>query len=330
MTGNPSDAGERMAVLIPCLDEEATVGRVVTDFRQAFPGADVYVFDNGSSDRTADVARAAGATVVSSPRPGKGNVVRHMFRTVEADLYVLVDGDGTYPAAHAPALVQALRQSGAEMVVGTRLADHDRKAFRPLHRLGNRMITRLIGTLFSAHLTDVLSGYRVLSRDLVRALQLRSTGFEIETEMTLQCLVRHRTMVEVPIAYASRPPGSRSKLSTFTDGLHIGRVIVLIFRDYKPLPFFMTLGGVCLVAGILAGWRPIADYVEARYVRHVPLALLAAALEILAVLFGGIGLVLDSLARFHLDTLESIEALRREPAPRDAGRAARHETAPGD
>jgi len=311
----PEPRRRQIAVLLPCLNEEVAIGGVVADFRRALPDAVVYVFDNVSTDRTAAVAAAAGATVVRSPLRGKGHVVQHMFESVDADIYVLADGDGTYAADRAPDLVRLLEESGAAMVVGSRVADPGSKAFRPVNRLGNRILSRLIDALFDADLADVLSGYRVMTRDFVRSFRTRSPGFEIETEITLQALVRRRVVREMPIPYLARPAGSHSKLSALPDGLQIFRFIVTLFKDYKPLRFFMSLAVLAAVAGLLAGWVPIVDYVETRYVDHVPLALLAAALEILAVLFAGTGLVLDALVRFHVETLEALDVLRRERDP---------------
>jgi glycosyltransferase involved in cell wall biosynthesis len=308
----------RIAVLVPCLDEEATVAGVVGDFRAALPGAAIYVFDNGSRDRTAERAAAAGAIVVPSPRRGKGAVVRHMLRSVDADVYVLVDGDGTYPADAAPDLIAALEKRDAAMVVGNRRVESVPRAFRKLHGFGNSLLTGLIDLLFSARLSDVLSGYRVLSRDFVRSLPLRSAGFEIEAELTLQALLRRREIVEVPVPYGARPAASPSKLNTFRDGLRILKIILLIFMDYKPIVFFSSVSLVLFVAGLLAGWKPIADYIQYRYVYHVPLALLAAALEILAVVCLGNGLVLETMKHFQLETLESIDRIHGLMDPRKA------------
>jgi hypothetical protein len=314
--------GKGCAVLIPCLNEGPTIGGVVADFRRVLPEARIYVFDNGSSDGTAAAAAAAGATVVASPRRGKGNVVRHMLRTVEAEAYLLVDGDATYPAGAAPEMLRLLAESGAEMVVGARLQSHQPRAFRPLHRFGNRLLSWLIRLLFASHVSDVLSGYRAFTARTARTLRLRSEGFEIETEMTLQVLVRHLVLQEVQVVYAPRPAGSRSKLNTVSDALRISKVLALIFRSYKPMPFFLGLGLLCCLSGLAAGWRPVADYVETRYVYHVPLALLAAALEILAVLFWGIALVLDAIVRFHLETMEAIDAMPHAPSSRGSEGAA--------
>lgn len=212
----------------------------------------------------------------------------------------------------APGMVVLLEESNADMVVGTRLEVHDRRAFPTWHAFGNRMISKLISTLFSSTVTDVLSGYRALSRDLVRSIYLRSQGFDIETELTLQTLVRGHTIVETPIRYGTRPAGSTSKLSTWSDGWRILRLMLLIFRDYKPLVFFSALSALCFVLGLVFGWQPVADYLQTRFVSHVPLALLAAALEILAVLFLGIGLILDAITRFHVENQERMrEVLER-------------------
>jgi glycosyltransferase involved in cell wall biosynthesis len=294
----------RIAVLLPCYNEEPTIGDVVRDFRAALPEAAIYVFDNNSSDDTAAVATGAGATVVHSPLQGKGNVVRHMFRHVDADIYVMADGDSTYPADMAGELIDKLESTGADMVVGTRLEQHGGHSFRSLHKVGNRLISKLVSTLFSAPVTDILSGYRVFTRRLVRTLYLRATGFEIETELTLQTLVRKGVIEEVPIRYGARPEGSFSKLNTFADGALVFRGIFLIFKDYKPLAFFTAASGVCFVLGLVAGWRPVLDYAQTRYVSHVPLALLAAALEILAAVLLGIGLVLNAMIKLHMENHE--------------------------
>ncbi|MCI0451161.1 MAG: glycosyltransferase [Candidatus Latescibacteria bacterium] len=298
--------------MLPCYNEAVTIAKVVADFREALPFADVYVFDNDSSDDTARLAREAGAIVVASPRRGKGNVVRHMFATVDADIYVMADGDGTYPAHMSPALIRILKDANADMVVGTRLQDNEARSFRALHEFGNRFVARLISTLFSASLTDVLSGFRVFRRHFVRALYLRSNAFEIETEITLQALVKQRVVREVPVHYGTRPHGSHSKLNTWSDGVLVLKSVLLIFRDYKPLAFFSVASGVCFVLGLIAGWPPVKDYIDIRYVNHVPLALLAAALEVLAVLFLGIGLILNAIKRFHMENQELIVGLLKD------------------
>ncbi|RPH96060.1 glycosyltransferase [candidate division KSB1 bacterium] len=291
-----------IAVLLPCYNEEVTVAKVVKDFRAVLPQASIYVFDNNSTDRTAELARDAGAIVVKSPRQGKGHVVRHMFETVEADIFVMADGDDTYPPEEAPSLIRTLEETGADMVVGMRLSRFDDQAFRRLHEFGNKLISGTISLLFRAPITDVLSGYRVYTREFTHSMYLQSSGFAIETELTLQALIKNCLIREVPVHYRSRPQGSVSKLNTFADGLHIFKAIFLIFKEYKPLAFFSILSGIAFILGLIAGWFPVRDYLQTSYVSHVPLAVLAAALEILAVLFLGIGLILNAVTRFHIET----------------------------
>ncbi len=309
----------RVAVLLPCHNEATTIAKVVADFRAALPAAEIYVFDNNSTDDTARIAAGAGAIVVASQRRGKGNVVQHMFRVVDADIYVMADGDDTYPAHMAGELIRVLEDSRAIMVVGTRLLDHGPKSFRMLHEFGNRFISRMISVLFAAPVTDVLSGYRVLDGRFVRALHLRSGGFEIETEMTLQAVVMNGVIKEAPVPYGERPAGSYSKLNTFSDGALVFKVVLLIFKDYRPLLFFSCVSGVCFALGLMAGWYPIRDYVETRFVSHVPLALLAAMLEVLAVVFLGIGLILNAVTKFHLEHQELIRSIhdRADDEPGD-------------
>jgi len=294
----------RVAVVIPCLDEERTIAKVVEDMKGALPGAEIWVFDNGSRDRTAEIARRSGARVVSSPVRGKGSVIRHAARVVDADAFVLVDGDDTYPASAAPELVRRFRESGADMLVATRLEEHHGGAFRLFHKVGNRLIAGTISLLFRTRLADVLSGYRVLSRDFVRLVHLRSRGFEIETEMTLQALAKNLAILEVPVAYGSRPEGSESKLDTWSDGLLILRCILLVFKDYKPFVFFGALAGLFALLSLVAGSAPIADFVREGYVYHVPRAILAAGLAVLSALSFGVGLMLDTVSKYHEETIE--------------------------
>lgn len=292
-------AGRRVAVLVPCYNEEITVGEVIDGFRAVLPEASIYVFDNNSTDATARVARDHGAVVVPSPRQGKGNVVRHMFDCIEADIYVLVDGDATYPPEAAPGLIATLERSDADMVVGTRLSSFDGRSFRRFHLFGNRMMSWIISRLFGVRLTDVLSGYRVFSRDFVKSVPLVSQGFEIETELTLQAAAKAFRVLEQPVNYGSRPQGSVSKLSTFSDGYIILRTIFAICKDYKPLLFFLSLSMILALASIACGIPPILDYYYTRYVSHLPLAILAAAIGVIAVIFFMVGVMLDTLSKYH-------------------------------
>jgi glycosyltransferase involved in cell wall biosynthesis len=297
-----------VAVMVPCYNEELTVAKVVTDFAHALPGAEILVYDNNSTDKTAILARDAGAVVRRAPRQGKGNVVRQMFDEVDARIYVLVDGDDTYPAAAAVALVTALTKAGADMVVGVRMASFSAGSFRRFHQLGNHLVAGLISRLFAAKVTDVLSGYRVFSRAFVKTVPLVSQGFEIETEMTLQALAKRFVIHEVPITYGCRPEGSQSKLNTYSDGFLVLKSIVMIFKDYKPLLFFSSLSAILFLVTLAAGLAPILDYVRARYVFHVPLAILATGTGILSALSLTIGLILHTITRYHN---ENFELLRR-------------------
>ena len=304
MAAPPLLDSPRVAVVIPCYDEAATIRKVVEDFRKALPGAEIFVFDNNSRDASAEIARAAGARVVASPLQGKGHVVRHMAEVVDADVYLLVDGDDTYPADAAPEMVRRLRREGLDMLVGARLEEYAPGAFRPFHRAGNRLISWLIRVLFRARLGDVLSGYRALSRTFVDLVRVRRSGFEVETEMTLQALAKRLRVAELPVRYGCRPPGSESKLDTWSDGFLIVRCIAMLFKDYKPLFFFSSVAALLAFAALAAGSAPIIDFVETGLVPHVPRAILAAALGTLSIIFLTAGLILDTIAKYHEETID--------------------------
>jgi glycosyltransferase involved in cell wall biosynthesis len=299
---------EEVAVLIPCYNEEITVGKVVTDFQRALPGARVFVFDNNSTDKTKHLAREAGATVVHVSHQGKGNVVKQMFEQVNADVYLLVDADDTYSASEAPKLIEEHKMSGADMVVGIRTAFSGEVPFRRFHKFGNHLVARLISLLFSTKVTDVLSGYRVFSKAFVKTVPVMSTGFEIETEMTLQALAKSFVIKEIPVQYGTRPEGSHSKLNTFADGYLVLRLIFLIFKDFKPLAFFSLLSALLCILAVVAGFFPVRDYIEYRYVYHVPLAILATGTGILAALSFCIGVILETIAQYQN---ENFQLLRR-------------------
>jgi glycosyltransferase involved in cell wall biosynthesis len=300
-----------VAVVVPCYNEQLTVAKVVADFTQALPGAQILVYDNNSSDETALRASQAGAIVRHAPREGKGNVVRQMFEEVDARIYVMVDGDDTYPAEAAPELIAELHKTGADMVVGIRMLSFASGSFRRFHQFGNHLVASLISRLFSAKVTDVLSGYRVFSRAFVKTVPLMSAGFEIETEMTLQALAKRFVIKELPIAYGRRPEGSRSKLDTWSDGFLVLKSIAMIFKDYKPLLFFSCLSGLLLVITLIAGLAPVLDYVRERYVLHLPLAILATGMGILSALSLTIGLILHTISRYHNENFELLRRLRR-------------------
>jgi Glycosyl transferase family 2 len=287
--------GGRVAVLIPCRDEEPTVGGVVSAFAAALPEATVYVFDNWSTDRTAERAEAAGAVVRKVFLPGKGNVVRRMFADVEADCYVLVDGDGTYDAAAAPEMVELVR-SGHDLVNVAR-APAAEGAFRPGHQLGNRLLGGLLGRLFGRRMGDVLSGYKACSRRLVKSFPILSGGFEIETELIVHALELNVSAVEIQAPYRLRTPGSASKLGTWRDGVRILRAIIGLTRQSRPLAFFSVVAAVLSVAGIVLGVPLLVTFLHTHQVPRLPTAVLVTGLEILAALSLTAGLVLDTVTR---------------------------------
>src|ERR1700744_2730211 len=286
----------RIAVLVPCFNEEAAVGTVVADFRKALPAAEIFVYDNNSSDRTVAVARDAGAQVRSERRQGKGHVVRRMFADVDADIYVLVDGDATYDAPSASVMIERLVNDHLDMVVGLRV-DQEQAAYRRGHRTGNWLLTSFLSSVFGQAFTDILSGYRVFSRRFVKSFPVLSDGFEIETELTVHALELAMPVAEVETPYFARPQGSVSKLNTWRDGFRILGTILRLYRSEKPLRFFTFIGlFLALVAIGLA--IPLAiTYLEEGLVPRLPTAILSTGLMIVAVLSVSSGLVLDTVTR---------------------------------
>jgi glycosyltransferase involved in cell wall biosynthesis len=282
----------QIAVLIPCLNEELTIGKVLEDFHHELPSATVYVFDNGSTDATAKIAREHGAIVMKESRQGKGFVVESMFDRIQADVYVMIDGDDTYPVDQVHRLLEPILSADADMVVGARLSNHSTRSFRPFHVFGNNLVRSLVNWVGQSQLTDIMSGYRAFNRYVVRLIPVVSAGFEVETEITLQTLYYGRRIVEVDIPYRERPDGSQSKLRTFYDGTRVLWKIFCLFRSFKPLTFFGGFGLMFLLLGLVAGVLPIYDYLTDpdHYVRHVPAAILATGSVLLAAgcIFSGI------------------------------------------
>jgi len=287
----------RLAILIPCHNEEITIGKVIEDFRAQVPDASIYVFDNCCTDRTPEIAKEKGATVISESRPGKGYVVESMLASVDSDLYVMVDGDDTYPAEFVHALVEPVRLGKADMVVGARLGSGPGKNFRPLHLFGNRLVCGLINKIFHAKLTDIMSGYRAFNRKVVQRIPIVSSGFEVETEFTVQMLYYHLNLLEIGIPYRSRPQGSVSKLQTLPDGMRVLWKIFNLFRNFKPLAFFGGFGLILLLMGILAGIPALYEYIQSGYtgIERFPLAILAIGLIILASSLGLLGIILHAV-----------------------------------
>ena len=286
----------RVAVLIPCKDEAVAIGQVVAGFRAALPEAVVFVYDNNSTDQTAAEARAAGAVVRCEPLPGKGNVVRRMFADIDADAYILVDGDDTYDPAVAPAMLRLLLEGPLDMVTAARVADIG-GAYRAGHRLGNRVLSKIVRLLFGDRITDMLSGYRAFSRRFVKSFPALSTGFEIETELTVHALELAMPIGELRAAYKERPLGSASKLRTYTDGLRILRTIVLLVKEVRPLQFFFSGALALALAALALGVPIIVEFMHTGLVPRLPTAVLATGLMGLAFLSTTCGFILDSVAR---------------------------------
>jgi glycosyltransferase involved in cell wall biosynthesis len=288
--------GRSVAVLLPCHNEAATIGKVVRDFGHHLPTALIYVYDNNSSDRTGEVAHQAGAIVCREPMQGKGNVVRRMFADIDADVYVMADGDQTYDAVGAPAMIAKLVQENLDMVVGTRLDSEGDGLFPPGHRLGNAMLTKFVGLLFGNRFRDILSGYRVFSRRFVKSFPALSSGFEIETELTVHALELGMPVAEVETRYFKRPEGSRSKLKTYRDGIRILWTILFLLKELRPLYFFGMITLVLGSASLMLGYPLFVTFYETGQVPRFPTAILATGMVILSFLSLACGLILDSVS----------------------------------
>lgn len=296
-----------VAVLLPCFNEEVTIGKVVRDFKAALPGAAVYVYDNNSTDRTAEIAAAEGAIVRKEPRQGKGNVIRAMFEDIDADVYVMADGDDTYPADAAPAMVAKVLE-GYDMVIGDRLSStYFQENKRPFHNFGNRLVRGSINGLFGAHVTDIMTGYRAFNFTFVKTYPVLSRGFEVETEMTIHSLNNNLRLYKMPIQYRDRPEGSVSKLDTVGDGIRVMSTIFRMIREYKPLPFFGGLGLIIGIVGIVLCGTVTFEFAKTGVVTHFPTLIGAVMLVIAGLLLIIAGIILDVMAKndrktFVLDT----------------------------
>jgi glycosyltransferase involved in cell wall biosynthesis len=287
---------QRVAVLVPCFNEEAAIAQVVGNFRAALPQATVYVYDNNSTDRTAEVARAAGAVVRRESHQGKGNVVRRMFSDIDADVYVLVDGDATYHAPSAPAMIARLLEGRLDMVVAARVHEDD-AAYRAGHVTGNRLLTGFVDAVFGAAFSDILSGYRVFSRRFVKSFPVLTGGFEIETELTVHALELELPVAEVRTPYYARPAGSVSKLSTWSDGFRILNTILKLYRSERPLAFFSSIGIALGAVSVVLAIPVVVHFIEYGTVPRLPTAILAMGLMLAAYVSIAAGLILDTVTR---------------------------------
>ena len=288
----------KVAVLIPCYNEELTIGKVIKDFKRELPDANIYVYDNNSKDKTGEIATELGAVVIKENRQGKGNVVRSMFRDIDADIYIMVDGDDTYPAEAAKKLMQPIINNEADMVIGDRLSNgtYAKENKRAFHNLGNNLVQGLIGLLFKNEIKDIMTGYRVFNRFFVKTMPVMSEGFQIETEMSIHALDKKFRLKEIPIEYRDRPNGSESKLNTFRDGYRVIKALIGLFKDYKPLIFFGLISSVSLILGLLVGIPVIIEFVLTNFITKVPSAILAVGFIVVSVVSLACGLILDTIS----------------------------------
>lgn len=306
------DMQERVAVLIPCYNESLTIGKVVDDFRRVLPEATIYVYDNNSSDNTADIAREHGAVVKHEPRQGKGNVVRQMMRDIEADYFIMVDGDDTYPAESAPALLAPLMADEADMTVGDRLSNgtYGEENDRAFHGFGNNLVRFLIKAIYGFEFCDVMTGYRAYNAVFAKTMPVLSNGFQIETELSIHAVDKRWRVAQIPVDYRDRPEGSESKLDTFSDGVKVLLTIASLFKDYRPLMLFSWVSLIACVIGLCIGFPVILEYFATGLVPKMPSALLAVAFVFIGLLCLSSGLILDTVVKgnrkeYELDVIQA-------------------------
>jgi len=299
-------SGLKIAILIPCFNEELTIGKVIDDYRKALPKADIYVFDNNSTDDTVAVSNKHDAIVKKEFRQGKGSVVRAMFKQVDADIYVMVDGDDTYPVDCIDQLLQPVIEGYADMVVGDRHSAgfYQAENKRNLHGFGNNLVKTLINFLFRSDLKDIMSGLRVFNKEFVKLISINSDGFEVETEMTLHALDKKYRIIEVPISYKDRPEGSYSKLNTISDGIRVIKTIFWVFKDYKPLYFFGVMSLFFFFLSMVIGTPVVVEFVQTGYINKVPSAILSTGLMLISVLSLFSAFILDTMVKQHRESYD--------------------------
>lgn len=304
-------SNNKIAILIPCYNEELTIEKVIRDFQKELPEAEIYVYNNNSKDKTEEIAQKNGAMVKREYKQGKGNVVRSMFYDIDADFYVMVDGDDTYPAESVHALLEPVITGQADMSTGDRLSNgtYQKENKRHFHQFGNSLVRNSINILFHSHLKDIMTGYRAFTKKFVKNIPVLSQKFEIETEMTLHALDKNYRIKEIPIVYRDRPSGSKSKLSTLKDGIKVVKTIVKMFKDYKPLTFFTTIAVLLFVIGLLVGIPVIIEFIKTGYITKVPSSVLATGIVLLSVIIGQCGVVLDTVVKQNKEKYE-LQVLR--------------------
>lgn len=295
----------KIAVLIPCYNESKTIAKVVSDYKQALPDADIYVYDNNSTDGTDRIAQQSGAIVRYERRQGKGNVIRTMFREIDADCYLMIDGDDTYPADNAAEMCRLVLEEQADMVIGDRLSStYFTENKRPFHNIGNSLVRSLINNLFHANVKDIMTGYRAFSRPFVKHFPVLSQGFEIETEMTIHALDKNFMLREIPIQYRDRPEGSVSKLNTYSDGFKVLMTIARLFREYKPFIFFSIIASVLLIISLVLFIPVLYEYVQTGEVPRFPTLIVSCIMALLGFMFFFCGITLDVVAQKHRQLFE--------------------------
>lgn len=295
----------KIAVLIPCYNESLTIAKVVADYRAALPEAEIFVYDNNSSDGTDRIAREAGATVRYERRQGKGNVIRTMFREIDADVYLMIDGDDTYPAENAREMVRLVQEDKVDMVVGDRLSStYFTENKRPFHNAGNRLVRSLVNRIFRGNIKDLMTGYRAFSYQFVKSFPVLSKGFEIETEMSIHALDKNLSVTSIPVGYRDRPADSFSKLNTYTDGLRVLRTVARLYKEYRPMSFFGIFTGVFSLAGVMMFLPILLEYFATGLVPRFPTLIVSGVLLILAMLMLVCGLILDTVAKKHRQLFE--------------------------
>lgn len=307
----------KVAVLIPCYNEELTIRKVIKDFKKELPEADIYVYDNNSSDKTYEIAKEEGAIVAKEPRQGKGNVVRSMFRDIDSDIYIMVDGDDTYPAEEVHKLMEPLISGQADMVIGDRLSNgtYASENKRKFHGLGNSLVKCLVNLLYGSNIQDMMTGYRAFNSQFVKTMPVLSKKFEIETEMSLHSLDKNFKIVEIPITYRDRPEGSSSKLNTFRDGYRVLKMLFEIAKDYKPFMVYGTISLISLMIGLVFGIPVIIEFMNTGLVPRFPTALLAMGFVIISVMMFMTGIILDTIVKdgkrkYELQINMILESLR--------------------
>ncbi|MBW6451235.1 MAG: glycosyltransferase family 2 protein [DPANN group archaeon] len=287
----------KTTVVIPTLNEESTIKKVISDFKKELKDCTIVVYDGNSTDKTCDIAKKMGARVMLQEGKGKGSAIREIFDKIDSDIYVMVDGDDTYPADVCKQLIKTLKDENADLVIGTRLKLREKGSLKGLHIFGNKIITGLVNLFFNKKLNDILSGYRIFNRKLAKGLKLTSEGFEVETEMTIKSLISNYKIIEIPVKYRSRPGESKSKLSSFGDGSLIIYTIIILFRDYRPLFFFSIISTITLILGLGLGGFVFENWLNTGIVDRIPTTVLSSLLIFLSIQFFSIGIILDSINR---------------------------------